>query len=187
MELTAYLNELVSLSPELEHELDQAVACDVFPKRHKLLLPDNTSQKVYFIEQGLARTYYIKPDGKDVTHHFILENSFFMAIENIFYGRTSPYGFELLEKSVVRSIPYADLEKLIDQHDKLEKIMRTLLIQTLKTFSDRLYALQFQSAQDRYNTLLAQYPSILQRAPLGHIASYLGITQQTLSVIRAQR
>ena len=65
--------------------------------------------------------------------------------------------------------------------------MRSLLIDTLKTFSDRLYAIQFQSAQERYNTLLAQYPTLLQQVSLGHIASYLGITQQTLSVIRAQR
>ncbi len=187
MELTAYLKQLVDISPELEHELDGAFARDVFPKRHKLLLPDNTSQKVYFFEKGLARTYYIRHDGKDITHHFFLMNSFSVGIETVFYGRPSPYGLELLEKSVVRSINYTDLEKIIDQHHNLEKLMRTVLIETLKTFSDRLSALQFQSAQERYNTLLAQYPSILQQAPLGHIASYLGITQQTLSVIRAQR
>ncbi|MVM36752.1 Crp/Fnr family transcriptional regulator [Spirosoma sp. HMF3257] len=187
MELTAYLKQIVGISPELEYEIDQSFAREVFPKRHKLLLPDNLSQKVYFFEQGLARAYYIRHDGKDITHHFFLTNSFSMAIENIFYGRPAPYGLELLEKSVVRSINYADLEKIIDRHHNLEKVMRTLLIEILKTFSDRLNALQFQSAQERYANLLAQYPSILQQVPLGHIASYLGITQQTLSVIRAQR
>jgi hypothetical protein len=56
----------------------------------------------------------------------------------------------------------------------------------VKLFSDRLYSLQFHTAQERYSTLLNDHSSILMRAPLGHIASYLGITQQTLSVIRSK-
>ena len=63
--------------------------------------------------------------------------------------------------------------------------MRMLLISFLKNLSDRLYAIKFQTAQERYELLLKNYPQILLRVPLGHVASFLGITQQTLSVIRA--
>ena len=67
----------------------------------------------------------------------------------------------------------------------MEKFIRLLLVNVLHTIAEKLYAIQFQTAQDRYKKLLDTQPDILLRAPLGHIASYLGITQQTLSVIRS--
>ena len=63
--------------------------------------------------------------------------------------------------------------------------MRLLLVSAIKSLTERLYLVKFQTAQERYQWLLNNYPQILLRAPLGHIASLLGITQQTLSVIRA--
>ena len=63
--------------------------------------------------------------------------------------------------------------------------MRFLLISAIKNLTDKLYAIKFQTAQERYRLLLENYPQIILRVSLGHIASLLGITQQTLSVIRA--
>ena len=63
--------------------------------------------------------------------------------------------------------------------------MRFLLISAIKNLTDKLYAIKFQTAQERYQLLLENYPQIILRVSLGHIASLLGITQQTLSVIRA--
>ncbi|KAA9340385.1 Crp/Fnr family transcriptional regulator [Larkinella humicola] len=186
MELLDFVKQRINLGPELETRLDLAFKREECPKGHQLLQPDNFSKKVFFIEKGLCRTYYVK-DGKDITHYFFLEDSFNMPIESIFYGKPSPYGLELLENCVVRTAQYGELEKYIDSSSSLEKLIRLLLIDQLKAFSDRMYAIQFQSAQERYRTLIDNHPGILQRAPLGHIASYLGITQQTLSVIRAQK
>ena len=67
----------------------------------------------------------------------------------------------------------------------MEKFIRVLLVNVLHTIAEKLYSIQFQTAQDRYKKLLEAQPYVLLRAPLGHIASYLGITQQTLSVIRS--
>lgn len=186
MELIPFLRQHVQISSEQEIELDRAFKMEILPKGHKLLLPGNHSNKVFFFEHGLARSFYIKHD-KDITHYFYLENTFNMPIESIFYNNASPYGLELLEKTVVRTITYPEAEKYFDQSIGLQKVARLLLIDVLSSFSKRLYSLQFQSAQERYQTLIAYYPDILLRAPLGHIASYLGITQQTLSVIRAQK
>lgn len=186
MELIEYLRAQLALDPDLEHNLEQAFRRDHYLKGHKITEPNTLSNKVYFIERGLVRTYYIK-NGKEITHHFFAENSFTMPIESVFYNRRSPYGIEVLENSVVRSVRFPTLEKHINGSSSLEKFIRMLLIDVLRIFSDRLSALQFQSAHERYQTMLDQNPDILLRAPLGHIASYLGITQQTLSVIRAQK
>lgn len=186
MELLDFVGQHVYLPRELALKLDAAFCKEEVPKNHKLLLPDNRSQKVVFIEKGLARVYYLK-DGKDITHYFFQEDSFSLPIESIFYDKPAPYGLDFLERSTIRTILYPELEKFIDQSSALEKLIRMLLIDVLKSFSSRLNELQFQSAQERYKSLIENQPEILQRAPLGHVASYLGITQQTLSVIRAQK
>jgi hypothetical protein len=67
----------------------------------------------------------------------------------------------------------------------MEKFIRLLLINVLQIVAEKLYSIQFQTALERYKSLIESQPDILLRAPLGHIASYLGITQQTLSVIRS--
>lgn len=186
MELIEYLKKQMVLNPELEQNLEQAFRRDHYTKGHKIIEPNTLSNSVYFIERGLVRTYYVKND-KEITHHFFAENSFTLPIDSVFYNRRSPYGIEVLENTVVRSVKFPTLEKHIDGSSAFEKFIRMLLIDVLRTFSDRLSALQFQSAQERYQNMLNQNPDILLRAPLGHIASYLGITQQTLSVIRAMK
>lgn len=186
MDLSTFLNKTSILPPAACAALDEAFRLEKLPKGHRLFLPDSYPQKVYFIEEGLMRTYYLK-ESKDITHYFFKENSFTMPIECIFYNRPAPFGLELLENSIIRSIPYPELEKYIDLHPAIEKLMRLLLIDILKSFSDMMNAFQFQSAQERYKGMLEKHPDILLRAPLGHIASYLGITPQTLSVIRAQK
>lgn len=185
MTLRSYLNEQVPLQESLEQEIDHLFKREELPKGHELLSPENLSKKVVFVEQGLMRLYYIR-DGKDVTHLFRAENSFYTPIESVYFQEKSPYGLQLLEKSTIRYADYPDVEKYLDQSSELEHFFRYLLIDVLKTLSDRLYSIQFQSARERYQTMIDSYPDILLRAPLGHIASYLGITQQTLSVIRSQ-
>lgn len=184
MELIRYLKQHILLSPEMETQVQEAFRQEELPKGHRLLSPDNFSQKVFYVEKGVVRTYYIK-DGKDITHSFILEGTFFVSIESAFFNSPSPYGAEVLEQTTIRTIPYPDLEKVIDGHQPLQKLSRLVMINAVKTFSDKLYSIQFQSAQERYNSMLEKFPDIMLRVPLGHIASYLGITQETLSRIRA--
>lgn len=176
----------MKLEPEVEIALDQDFKRKKCIKGQKLLEPGNLSTKLFFIEKGLVRTFYTKNE-KDITHYFFPENTFTLPIDSVFYQRPSPYGIEVLEPSIIRWVPFSTIEKHIEKSPNLEKFIRSLLIDVLRGFSDRLSALQFQSAQERYKTLMDNHPDILLRASMGHIASYLGITQQTLSVIRGQK
>jgi hypothetical protein len=90
-----------------------------------------------------------------------------------------------LEDSVVWVANFSEVELVVNEHQELERLMRLLLVSAIKSLTERLYLVKFQTAQERYQWLLNNYPQILLRAPLGHIASLLGITQQTLSIIRA--
>lgn len=106
-------------------------------------------------------------------------------MDNIYFHQPNHFGLEALETCRVRVAEFVQVEAIINNYPKLERFMRMLLISFLKNLSDRLYAIKFQTAQERYELLLKNYPQILLRVPLGHVASFLGITQQTLSVIRA--
>ncbi len=137
-----------------------------------------------FIEKGLIRLYYEKEE-KDITFLFLDENSFSQTIDSIFFNLPNQYSWQVLEDTSIRIVNYHDIENLFEKSPQLERFARMVMLGVVKTLSDKLFSLQFQTAEQRYKNILENNPTILLRAPLGHIASYLGITQQTLSVIRA--
>lgn len=183
--LSEYLKQEVDLPEDLIRILEPRFDRLEIPKGEELLSAGSRSKKVFFVEKGLLRLYYIK-DGKDITRHFLSENAFYTPIENVFLQVPYPYNIEALENSVVRTVDYAVVEEHLDTDLRLQRFARYLLTSAIKLLSDHLYSIQFQSAQERYRILLKTNPDILLRAPLGNIASFLGITQQTLSVIRAE-
>lgn len=186
MNLSEYLKQEVQLSDDTLQLFDSLWKCEELPKGHQLLKEGSLSKKIIFIEKGLLRLYYIK-DGKDISHHFFAEKSIYVPIENVFLNEPYPYNLELLENSTIRTVNFTTIEKYLDEDVKLQRLVRHIAISVIKQLADHLHSLQFQSAQERYAILLKKHPNILLRSPLGHIASYLGITQQTLSVIRAEK
>lgn len=175
----------VALSTEGRRTLLSLMKKEFLPKGHVLVLCGDICRSVYYIEKGLARTFYLK-DGKEVTDRFRAENSFTCSMSG--YVTNTPDGrqIELLEDSVLWSLPYTELEKLYDTYHEIERLGRYLITQEMVEMHRRLTELQFMPAQERYNNLLAANPWLLQRVSLGHISSYLGITQETLSRIRAK-
>ena len=185
MDLIKYFNTKIKLSEEDSAAVDAAFKREISPKGTILAHPDSHSQKIHFIEKGLIRLYYNK-DGKDITHFFFDENKFATCPESVYFDKPSPYGKEVLEDSILRSIHSKDLNLLLSKIEALKDLSFILALETINQLSDRLFSIQFQSAEERYKFIIDKHPNILLRVPLGYIASYLGITPQTLSVIRAK-
>ncbi|MBN8856435.1 MAG: hypothetical protein BGO55_16715 [Sphingobacteriales bacterium 50-39] len=95
-------------------------------------------------------------------------------------------GIELLEDAVLWGLHCDELEKLYKHYHDIERLGRLLVSFGLIQLQQRFDDLHFATAAQRYRTLIDTNPSFIQRVPLGMIASYLGITQETLSRIRAQ-
>jgi len=184
--LVEFLQKHLKLSEEFSEKFDTMFKHEHVNKGETLFRPESFSQKIIFIEKGLIRTYYLK-EGKDITYLFFSENSFLTPIDCVFFNKPAPYGWEALENCEIRVAHYRNFELLFTEVPGMEKFIRLLLVNVLHTIAEKLYSIQFQTAQDRYKKLLDTQPDILLRAPLGHIASYLGITQQTLSVIRSMK
>ena len=146
----------------------------------------DTCKNIYFIHRGVARIFYYK-DGNDVTELFALEGEVIARVESLFSGKPSLKGIQILEDSIVTGINTPALFALYDNHPRIERLFRKIFenehVQTVL----RLESLQFHSAEERYQMLISQTPNLIQRIPLKYIASFLGITQTSLSRIRSKK
>ncbi|HTJ48816.1 MAG TPA: Crp/Fnr family transcriptional regulator [Cyclobacteriaceae bacterium] len=179
------VSQFTNLSPESKDALSGILKRLELPKDHVLVKPDTMCQHIYFIEQGLTRTFYYK-DGKDVTDWISAENTFASSIISFITRKPDRRGIELLEPSILYPIHLDDIEGLCTRHHDIERFVRHLVSFGLIQLQQKFDALHFETATRRYQTLMNTNPTLLQRVPLGMIASYLGITQETLSRIRAQ-
>jgi len=139
-----------------------------------------------FIKKGYLRKYYLK-DGVEVTDYFYLENSFIGDIPSIISKKPSIANIVAMEPTTVLSVSYAKLDALCDKYHNIEHIMRIMIEQTFITFYYRSFSFISNSPKERYADLMAGHPDILQRAAQYHIASFLGITPQHLSRLRAAK
>jgi len=179
------VSQFTDLSADSREQLSLCLKTRILPKGHILIKQDTVCNFVYFIESGLTRTYYLK-DGKDITDWISDENSFASSIISFITRKPDRRIIELLEPSVLFSLHYTDLEALCSRHHDIEKFFRLLVSFGLVQLQQKFDDLHFSTALQRYQTLMETHPTFIQRVPLGMIASYLGITQETLSRIRAQ-
>ena len=171
-----------------ECELDLVARCRLLQLEKSAILvrEGQYADKTYFIAQGAARAYYLK-DGREITDWFAFEDAFISAINSFFLNIPSPYFIELLEPAVIVEISRNTMLELCDKHHSFDRLCRIIVTKTMLQLQQRVVSMQFESAQQKLDNLLAIRPDITQRVPLGHIASYLGITLETLSRIRHQK
>jgi CRP-like cAMP-binding protein len=184
MNLPPYFNTIANLSGESESKLSNILQRDEFPKGHFLFRQGEVCRHIYYIERGLARVYYNTSNGKEITAWFFAENSFLTAHDSYYQHKPAPGNCELLEDSVIYSLKYTDMEAMLNENHDMAKFAFRTVFELAKRLTEFINGIKFQSAHERYNALMQNYPNIFQRAKLGHIASFLGITQETLSRIR---
>ncbi|TDQ23864.1 Crp/Fnr family transcriptional regulator [Tenacibaculum caenipelagi] len=171
------------LSTECQQELIASSKVCVYKKGDIVVREGQFSKKVFFIVQGCSRAYYLK-DGKDISDWFTFENQFMASIVSFFSNEPSPHYVEFIEDSTVLEFSKDTVDKLSQKHHDFERLISKIVTETMLGLCERLYTIQFNKAEERYKHLLSIYPFITNRIPLTHIASYLGITLETLSRIR---
>lgn len=179
-----FTRKLTFLSKESEDALSAVLERMELPKGYSLLKPGGICRHFYFIETGLTRTYYIK-EGKDVTDWLSPENTFAVSIVSFITREPDRRGIELLEPSVIWAVSHQDIEDLYKRYHDIERLGRLLISYGVVQMQQRFDDLHFATAAERYQKLISVHPSLINRVPLGMIASYLGITQETLSRVRS--
>ncbi len=180
------INKLKKYGP-LSQEAEIAIAKrtkHLIKKKHEHLLKQGQTLSSYFlIEKGLIRGYFYS-NHKEVNAWFGIENEVYASILPVYANLPSLENIQFLEDSIVYSIAVDDLNELYQLYPELNLIGRKIAEEVCMILEERINSLHTESATERYQWLISKYPYLLRRVSLGHIASYLGITQETLSRIR---
>ena len=174
------------LGPESQKQI-QAITEQVTLEKSQLLLPfGKTCKDIYFVESGFLRIFYIK-DGKEVTEWFADQGEFCFSIDSYFHQAPSNLAIECLEDSSILKISKKGIDKLTAANLEIANLVIKMFSGSLILSQKRMNSIQFETARERYEQLEKLHPNLLKKAPLQHIASFLGITSETLSRIRSAR
>ena len=184
--LFQYFQKFNSLSKEAENAIAEISNIVAIQKSKDLQPIGHTCKTIYFINKGVARIYYYK-DGIDITESFSFENNIIARVESLFTGKPSRKAIQILEDAEVVAINANQLFKLYDTFPEIERMFRKIFEAAYVETVNRIEGMQFHSAEERYNALLNEAPNVLMKVPLKYVASYLGITQVSLSRIRGHR
>lgn len=185
-ELEVLLNFIYPLSPAAVSLLEREVKEVVLPKGYKIFQENKRNNHIYLLEKGIARVYYTT-NGNEVVLRFYAEGEILYSMKSMLFDKAGYESIEFLERAKVYQLNYSALQRLYNEHAEIANWGRRWMeVEAYKT-EERLRSILFKSASERYEELLSQYPTLLQRVSLGDIASYLGVTQVTLSRIRANK
>ncbi len=145
---------------------------------------DEVCKYIGYVQKGMIRQFYFK-NKKDLTEHFASNDTLFFCIESFLRQRKAALLAEALENTVVYGIPHDSLLDLATRNYEIETIYRGMLEESLILSQRKMDSIRFETANERYCRLLKEHPEVIQRAPLSHIASYLLMTPETLSRVRA--
>jgi len=182
--IIAALNYIQPLSPDVIAAMEVIIKHKPYNKGELLVRIGQVPEYFYFIRKGLARVYYVRNE-QDVTDYFAIDNQFIGALPGLFSQQPSHKAIEALEDSEVEYFSYAAFDRLCELHHSLERAARKMSVFGMMEGQRRIESIRFYSAKERYEELEKLYPGITNRAPLKHIASYLGVTQVSISRIRA--
>lgn len=171
------------INPEIEKELAKKVKSQIRQKGDFFLQKGQASSSLFVIESGLVRAYFVK-DDREINSWFGFENIILGSVLPLFFNLPAVEYIQFLETSTIHYIAGNDLNDFYKKYNDMNSIGRIMTEEYCKILEDRVTSLQTETAEQRYNTLLREQPDAVQRISLGHIASYLGITQETLSRIR---
>lgn len=184
--LEANIATRISIPPTVMEAILDKFETKTLKKGAYLLQSGATCKYLYFIEKGCARTYAESPE-REITSWFYPEDHFVTSWYSFLQQQPSFEYVQMLEESVVRMISYESLQELYRSYPEAERMGRLIMEEQLSFIDYFSRGYLFLTAKERYELLLSYFPEAPLRVKLGHIASFLGITQETLSRIRSQK
>lgn len=184
-QLLDHIRSYHPLSAEARNALNDCFEKLVLPKGEYLVTEGKVCRHLYFLEQGALRGYY-NLEGKEITHWFAFAHDFVTSFYSFITQQAAVENIQLLEGSILWAITKDNLTRLLNEYHDIERLVRIAYEKYYIRLEHRFVNAQFKTATERYQELLVEAPHIIERVPLGAIASYLGISQETLSRIRGR-
>lgn len=180
-----YCNNIYPMPDKLVEDINALVKIKTYKKGDVLLEPKKIADYACFILKGLVKSYYVpENDISEVITKFLFEKSIITSIFS-FYSRLPGNEYIVaLEGTTVACLHYDDMQQLLKKHPAYNYIIRVITEQYLYFSEIELYNMRKPLAEDRYKFFIKHFPDLLQRVALKDIASYLGMSVETLSRVR---
>lgn len=185
MDFVTYLSSIVPISEQLKQKIITISKTISVKKGETLINKDERCDSLFFIEKGLLRGYYFEED-KEITNWFASETEFATCFYSFIANKPSFEYVQTLEDCELLELDYSSLQNLYTAFPETERMGRIITENYYIKLEERILNLQFKTAKERYQKFQNSKASLLQRVSLGQVASYLGISQETLSRIRAE-
>lgn len=179
-----FIQESISINDEDFNVLLDLIKIKKIKKREFILHQNSVCNEVSYISKGLLRNYYLK-DGNEINTCFCMENSIALSLDSLLNRSSSKESIQAIEDSIIISLSYNNLMKLYAIDTKWESLSRLLTEKECLRLSKKAEANSFETAKSKYYNLLKNEPEIIQRVPVQFIASYIGISRETISRIRS--
>ncbi|GAA5088666.1 Crp/Fnr family transcriptional regulator [Chryseobacterium ginsengisoli] len=185
MNINKILDNIYPLPENSRANLEKHITEVSHPKNFCLMEADKIVPYIYFIKKGIVRAY-ASTEEKDITFWFGNEGEPVVSMKSYVENNPGYENIELLENCELYKLETENLKKLFNEDIHIANWGRKFAERELVKTEELIISRQFKTALDRYKDLMRDKPDLLKRVQLGHIASYLGITQVSLSRIRAE-
>lgn len=155
-----------------------------FNKNDLLVKEGRVCNEYYFLDEGFARAFIYDIDGNDITTAFYAENTVVCELFSFFKRIPSKENIQALTDCKVWCLTFDELQDVFHSMLLFREFGRTILINAYANLKQRMLSALQETAEERYTYLLKTNPDVFQHAPLKHIATYLGVTDTSLSRIR---
>ncbi|MCC6253076.1 MAG: Crp/Fnr family transcriptional regulator [Bacteroidia bacterium] len=182
--IRANIEKLIVLSDSEFDTFSKYLVLRNIPKKHKFLSAGEVCNYTGFITSGCLITYTIDENGAEHVIQFAVEDYWIGDLYSFITGSESAYNIEATEDTTVLIIHKNDLEKVYEQIPKFERFFRILVQRSYVALQHRITLNQRGTAQDKYENLLQKIKGIELRSTQKHIASYIGITPESLSRLK---
>jgi CRP-like cAMP-binding protein len=157
----------------------------LFKKGTIVFEPSKIFDRLYFIEDGLIRSFRIK-NGEDITYHFYLKQEFCVDFFSYLNDSPSEFFFEALTDTIVYEISKEAMTKAMQHLPQIDKLGRLMAEKAYNSVAERLREMQLDSLEERFTKLFNRNPELFQEIQQRHIATYLGVKPESLSRIKSQ-
>lgn len=177
------LDSFYNLNQDTKIALADSIQVKEYKSGEVILPQGDTNKHLYFLEKGLVRAFYYK-DEKELTSWIFPENTLFISVYSFLTQTPSFETIEAIEDCTIFSISHSKLQELYNLHLDLNVVGRKLTEMYYIQMAERATNLRMIDSKTRYENFIENYPNLINRIPLGYVASYLGMSQETLSRIR---
>ena len=174
------------VSPKAAEEIAKTFSPKEIKKNNFLLKEGRISDEYFFLENGFIRAFANDIEGNDVTTNFYSTGQVVFEVSSFFNRTVSKENFQAIVDCEGWYITYEQLNNLFHSMHEFRDFGRSILVKGVSSLKTRMLSMITETAEQRYDTLLRTNPEIFQQAALKHIASYLGITDTSLSRIRKE-